>query len=395
MSYKKLYLFTLPIFFSVVTGCKNNSSSNHKAEVIEKIDIFNYFNDFAATANTYNPAASFTFQCNNKNPQKIQSLSYGTVKKNGDKVTEKTLFQIGSNSKPFLAVIVLLLEEEGRLNINHTVGTYLTEYPLWQNVTLKQLLNMTSGIPNYLGDSSFIDKIKNNPLHKFTYTELLNLVKNEPIEKKIKFNYSNTNYVLLAKIIETVTKNSLKNEINKRILKPLDLKHTFYIEHLAKEELPIEEYNKLAASYSSDIVGLNISDTSLSWALGAGSMLSTAQDLNTYLQAVFTGKILSAKQRAKFLTPVDMDTGLELPYGVNTTIIKEGYGLGIRIKYDASINQVIYTNSGGTLTFVSNINYIPKFNISFATTLNTSSFVNNNLNDYFNNLPKKIVDHCK
>ena len=409
MFYKKLYLLTLPLFFSFSTGCKNNANDNKALNATEKTDIYKNFINFSATANDFNTGASFTFQCNSNNSQSIQTLVYGAIQKNGIKVTEQTLFQIGSNSKSFLSVVALQLEEEGLLNINHTVGTYLTEYPLWQNIRLEQLLNMTSGIVDYTRDAptpqdfpELLKVIKKNPFHKFTYDELLSFVKDKPLSNKLEFSYSNTNYVLLAKIIEKVTNNSLKNEVYNRIIKKLNLKHTFYIEHLLREEIPNAYHDNLATGYftypeKKDLIfpeGSAVSSHSLSWSLGAGSLVSTSQDLNTYIQALFNGQLLSAKQLAKFLTPVDTKTGQKLTNGVSLGQ-PSGYGLGIKIAYDPTLNEVIYSHSGGTLGFTAYMYYFPKTKISFTKFFNSTFFIHPRLDLYLNNLPKKIVDHCK
>lgn len=417
MQGKKIFLVSLPLFFSLATSCKNKAkqndatSPNEKAAVTntqEKIDIYKSFTDFAATANDFNTGASFTFQCYN-NSQSAHTLTYGSMQKNGNKVTEHTLFQIGSNSKSFLAVVALQLEEEGVLNIEHTVGTYLADYPLWQNITLKQLLNMTSGIVDYAKEAStpqdfseVMKIIKNNPFHKFTYDELLSIVKDKPVSNKLEFNYSNTNYVLLAKIIEKITNNSLKNEVYKRIIKPLNLKHTFYIEHLIAEDIPSDYHAHLAIGYftfpeKKDLIfpeGAAVSHHSLSWAQGAGSMVATSEDLNTYIQALFSSKLLSAKQLVKFLTPVDTKTGQLLPTGVSLAQ-PSGYGLGIKVIYDPALNDVIYAHSGGTLGFTAFMSYLPRTKISFTKFFNSTFFIHPRLDNYIINLPKNVADYCK
>lgn len=103
--------------------------------------------------------------------------------------------------------------------------------------------------------------------------------------------YSNTNYVLLAKILEQITKSSVKHEITTRIIKPLKLARTFYIEHLVKTELPLELYKDFAHGVFKKIDGILENDVtvdgyniSLSSGAGGGTMVSTTEELNIYIQ---------------------------------------------------------------------------------------------------------------
>ncbi|MGY3802972.1 serine hydrolase domain-containing protein [Pigmentibacter ruber] len=408
MLYKKSVLFSLSFLLPLVTSCKNSTNGNDIEHAQEKTDVHKYFTNIAETVNEFNTGASLTFQCNKGNYQIINILNYGNIQKNGSIVTNQTLFEIGSNTKSFLAVVALQLEDEGMLDISYTVGAYLPEYSLWKDITLKQLLNMTSGIIDYTKHiekgkvlPQILDIIKTDPKHKFTYNEILNFVKDIPLNTKLEYSYSNTNYVILAKIIEKVTNNSLKNAIYERIIKPLNLQHTYYIEHLAKNEISVDDYKNLAIGHytfpeKKDAIlpeGSSFIDFSFSYSIGTGSMLSTSVELNTYLQALFSGKLLSKKQLGKLLTPVDIETGKDLPEGVNEKHLK-GYGLGMKMMYDPVLNEVIYYHSAGTLGFTSYMYYLPKSQISFTNFFNSTSFINPRLDTYIKNLPKQIKEQC-
>ena len=114
-------------------------------------------------------------------------------------VDQDTLYQIGSTSKSFTVAVLLQLEAAGKLSINDTLGKWLPEYPAWKDVTIRRLLNMTSGIPTY-SETEFMSRAwANEPMRAFTLKELANAAypsatNQLPVTKG--YFYSNTNYAL-------------------------------------------------------------------------------------------------------------------------------------------------------------------------------------------------------
>src|SRR6185437_10069716 len=100
----------------------------------------------------------------------------GTDGREGRPIDRGTLFQIGSNTKHFTAALVLTLEAKGLLSINQTVGDWLPQYPEWGNVTIRSLLNMTSGIPNYSETVPLAEAMAADMSHQFSYAELIDAV---------------------------------------------------------------------------------------------------------------------------------------------------------------------------------------------------------------------------
>lgn len=368
------------------------------------MNIQKYLIDYAEKVNPYNPAVSLTYQ---NNSEHSKTFNFGSMNESGSKVHDNSLFQIGSLSKSYLAVVVLQLDAEGMLNIEETVGTYLAEFPFWKDIALKKLLNMTSGVRNFLDiherDIPLVFKIiKDNPLHRFTYDDLLNLVKNEPVNIENKFHYCSTNYVLLGKIIEKVTKKSLKCLVYERIIRPLNLKNTFYIEHLARKEIPHNQLLHLVEGYYifpeiKNLIfqeGTKVSNYTQSASIAGGSIISTSQEVNFYLRALFSGKLISASQLYKFLTPIDVKTGKELSNGVNIAH-PNGYALGIEICYDSCLDENIYFHSGGVLGYTSYMYYFSKSKISFTTFFNICGLSPSLFANFEQEFPKHIVTALK
>src|SRR4029079_16510385 len=116
-------------------------------------------------------------------------------------VNEQTLFQIGSITKSFVSAIILQLEADPtyHFSINDKLGKFFPEYPKWQDVTIKQLMNMTSGIPSYSNSEVFFEKYSADPYYDSTYQDMLNMVKDQDVLFKPgkQWDYSNTNYILM------------------------------------------------------------------------------------------------------------------------------------------------------------------------------------------------------
>jgi D-alanyl-D-alanine carboxypeptidase len=143
----------------------------------------------------------------------------------GRPISSDALWQIGSNTKAFTSVIMLQLEAEGRLSINDRLGKWLPQYRAWRRITIKQLLNMTSGIRDCLSQKAFLRAYVADPDRVFSAKRLVSYVVGLP--RKRGWHYANTNYVLAQMIIEKVTHDSYADQLRKRIIKPLGLHDLF------------------------------------------------------------------------------------------------------------------------------------------------------------------------
>lgn len=293
-------------------------------------------------------------------------------------VTEDSLFQIGSVTKSFIAAIVLQLEEDPRyhFSLDDPFDTILPEYSQWHGATIRQLMNMTSGIPSYSDDETFFRLMLDKPYRNWYPAEIVAFVYDQPLLFKpgTKWNYSNTNYLLLGMMIERLTGHSLNDEIKQRLIKPLGLDHTVYAPYrpvfsLLRHMVHGYAYRKTEGQ---DIpLGLDVTRYSISWAGAAGAMVSTAADEAKWVQALFTpDKVLSRPQFDKLTQLVSIKTGRPLKHLTKKDPV--GFGMGIRYGYFYGIKKPVYTYEGMTLASRGFYLYEPDSKAVVAATLNSS-----------------------
>ena len=146
-------------------------------------------------------------------------------------VDQDTLYQMGSTSKSFTVAVILKLEAAGKLSIDDTLGKWLPEYPAWKDVTIRRLLNMTSGIPNYSETEWMSRAWANEPMRAFTLKELADAAypsatNQLPVSKG--YFYSNTNYALAGMIAEKASGKSFRDLVHELVIEPHGLDSTFY-----------------------------------------------------------------------------------------------------------------------------------------------------------------------
>jgi CubicO group peptidase (beta-lactamase class C family) len=154
----------------------------------------------------------------------------GTEERGGDTaVTADAQFRVASTTKLFVATVVLQLVEEGRLGLDGPVATYVPGFRHARGVTIRQLLNHTSGIPDYTRTDQFHEGLLEHRDRVWSTDELLALVAavRRDFAPGTAYLYSNTGYLLLGRVIDTVTGSTWATEIRRRILDPLRMRHTY------------------------------------------------------------------------------------------------------------------------------------------------------------------------
>ncbi|MBV8490101.1 MAG: beta-lactamase family protein [Candidatus Eremiobacteraeota bacterium] len=255
----------------------------------------------------------------------------------GTPVTPHGLWQIGSNTKAFTAATILQLEAEGKLTIDQTVGQWLPQYPAWKDVTIRRLLDMTSGIPGYDTVPQMLADYAKNPKRNFTIAQLIAYVypgKPHAPPPTSGYNYSNTNYLLAELIIERAGGERYSSELGRRFFNTdLGLGSTYY----SAAQYPATVVDRMVSGYfySHDpdnaglapLLGRDVRNDSVSWMQGAGGIVSTPEDLTRWARALYAGPILPPKQRAELMTLVSIKTGK--PLKTTGSGDPQGFGLGV------------------------------------------------------------------
>ena len=158
-------------------------------------------------------------------------VSAGTTTFGGSQaVGPEAVRQIGSNTKAFTSVVLLQLEAEHQLSVDDPLGRWLPQYPQWRDVSIRRLLNMTSGIATYDEQPAFRADYTADPRRYFSAEQLVHYAVGTPATSG--YSYSNTNYVVAEMIIERVTGHSYRQELQNRLVEPLDLDDLYYRTHL-------------------------------------------------------------------------------------------------------------------------------------------------------------------
>ncbi|MFF5701768.1 serine hydrolase domain-containing protein [Streptomyces sp. NPDC012794] len=223
--------------------------------------------------------------------------------------------RIGSQTKTFTVTALLRLVDQGKAGLDDPIGTYVSGVPNGDRITLRELAGMRSGLFNYSEDEEFGKALTTGGTRPFTPRQLLDYSFRHPVqfEPNAKFQYSNTNLILLGLVIEKVTGQPLQRVISEQVIEPAGLHHTLFPTNADFPEPHAQGYTDQSAS--GDIV--DSTDWNPSWAWAAGAMISTMEDLRSWAKTLATGTLLKPATQAERLKT----TSAGIPGA--------GYGLGI------------------------------------------------------------------
>lgn len=241
-------------------------------------------------------------------------------------------FRIGSTTKTFVSTVILQLEAEGKLSLNDTVEMWLPGVVQGNGndgniITIRQLLQHTSGLVDFVGDDDFLSTIATpeafyaNQNRTYTPQQLVSIaVANPPsFQPGTSWEYSNTNYVLAGMVIKAATGKSWNEEVKNRIITPLGLTETK--EPGTNPHLPLpsprgyELFDDSGQYYDT-------TEHNMTWIDAAGSIISTPSDVNKFLRALMKGQLLPPEQMTALKTTVPVPHYESIWPGA-------AYGLGI------------------------------------------------------------------
>ncbi|WP_105975272.1 serine hydrolase domain-containing protein [Streptomyces geranii] len=255
-------------------------------------------------------------------------------------------FRAGSITKTFVATVLLQLEAEGRVSLDDTVDTWLPGTVRGnghdgRKISLRQLLNHTSGIFNYTDDEYvqseiFLpDNFFRNKYRTWAPEEIVGIAMGHKPEfaPGTAWGYSNTNYTLAGMVIKKVTGNSYGDEVRARVIEPLGLHGTYMpgTDHRVPQPSS-RAYSQLADNTTGKIY--DVTEFNPSAANAAGEIISNPGDLNRFYSALLRGKVLPPKQLAEMKTTVPAE------------VVDGRYGLGL-IENELSCGVTIWGHSGG------------------------------------------------
>ncbi len=287
-----------------------------------------------------------------------------------------TLFQIGSNTKAFTAVLALQLEAAGKLNLDAPIGQWLPQYPAWKNVTIRKMLNMTSGIPTYDNDPAFQRAYAENPYKDYSAAELVAAVypKSGRAAFMTGWHYSNTGYILTQMILERITGQSYADLLRTKIFKPYHLTNMYYDPNV----LPATLQGRVSSGYffnnEPDNAGLqllykrDVRNFSLSWTQAAGGIVATPSALDRWVQVLYGPTILPKKQHDELISCVSMTTGK--PVAQATQSEPRTFGLGVGEMFKPPLGRFMFYE-GMTLGYRVVHLYAPQHNLVLTIALNS------------------------
>jgi len=368
---KLFFLVCLIFCFNIPISIAQTNSLSTSLDGIQQSEIQRLLDNWRVHSGIPSAAISILLP-NSSSPSTFTTGS--KVYQGVEKTTDATLFQIGSVTKSYTSAIILTLESEGKLDINDPITRYLPQYaPRWQNITIKQLLNHTSGIYNYTEAGIFNSIRKESPRAGFTPQQIVHIALSHRnyFPSGEGFKYSNTNYVIAGMIIEKVTGQPIDQVLN-HYLKggfKLNLPNTYFASGLYTQGL----MSRMANGYSTD--GENTLFENMSWANTAGGLVSNTQDLLTWWKGLFGGVVLPKKQMDEMMSLVCEKGGSNGHPGCSREHISDdevgrGYGLGVmQTGWGSERVGTAWWHNGTTKGYEAIAMWFPKNNIYITMTI--------------------------
>jgi D-alanyl-D-alanine carboxypeptidase len=229
-------------------------------------------------------------------------------KKTGAPMSPDLFMRIGSETKTFTGTAVLQLVKEGKVGLDNPISDYLPGVPNGQNITVRELGEMRSGLLSYSANEQWALKLFANPHQQWDPEELLSYGFSEPplFAPGTQFNYSNTNTILLGLLVEKISGETLESYVEKHLLKPLGMDNTRF-PHAAEFPSP---HAQGYTTQTLDGKETTSTDWNPSWGWAAGAMISDLHDLRIWARSVATGTLLNPAvqaEREKFIPAEDLE----------------------------------------------------------------------------------------
>lgn len=335
----KLLKYALPliVFSFLILNCnqtegytiKSAYNSPQKPSVISNIDSLKFKEEIFRLDTLFNKMYKANAFNGNvliaKNNQIIYQKSFGyAIKESNTELSDSSLFQLASVSKVITGIGILLLYEQNKLKLEQEVSTILAEFP-YKGITVKHLLAHRSGLPNYTYFCCEYLKDDNTQLSNKDVLDLM--VKHQPksyFKQGARFNYSNTNYVLLALIIEKLSGKCYSAFMQDELFKPLGMNHTF--------TLPTLDFMNKHLTFGYTVSYKRVANDRFDGVVGDKGVYTTTHDLFLLSAALYQGKLLSKSTQEMAFTPCSPEKK------------QSNYGLGWRMRDFDSASKDVFHN---------------------------------------------------
>ncbi len=283
--------------------------------------------------------------------KEVYSKTIGFVDVDTKKPSDKnTVYRVGSVTKSFTACIIMKLVEEKKLKLNTPLSRFFPKVKNSLQITVEQMLRHSSGIYNFTNTDEYLSYMQ-KPLSREKVVEKI-IEFGSSFDPGTDSDYSNSNYVLLSIIAEKVTKKPFSELVQEMVAAPLGLAHTYYGGKINSAQNEAQSYEKVKHWKAT-------TETDMTIPIGAGAIVSTPFDLNTFWTAFHKNEIVSEESKIKMMQ------------------IKNGFGMGLlQIPYG---NKKAFGHNGGIDAFQSMSYHIPEENMSISYTANAVVYPVNDL----------------
>ena len=285
-----------------------------------------------------------------------------------------------SVAKTYMATAMLLLRDEGKIDLDEKITKYLpqnvsSKIKDAEKITVRMLLNHTSGVPEYNDNPQYVSYLLQHPLHEFSSMDYLEYVNGKPLlfTPGSKYKYSNTNYLLAALLADAVSENHA-DYIKNKILIPLELNNTCYHNGSCfnKPELVNsywDRYSNRQIENCSQMQRVNVASL-----IGDDGVIATPIDYIRFLKSLFGGEIISSSAMTEMLTFVEKNPNEP-----------EGYGLGLHKEFYKGYTD--YGHTGGGIGASCLLSYYPEKDVFIFLGINIGTSI---YSPVFDNLEDKI-----
>ncbi len=268
--------------------------------------------------------------------------------------TAQTVYRIGSVTKQFTAAAVMQLVEQGKVKLGDSVAAYLPGLPAaWRGVTIRQLLNHTSGIPSYTSSPAWQRQwgveMPPESLLAFTVKDTMWFAPGS------EWRYDNTGYVLLGMVIQKAAGRDWGSDLEARLLDPLDLEHTYNCTYE-----PVIPHRARGYEKRGSTGWANTAHIAMSQPYAAGAMCSTVGDMVRWNRALHTGKVVSAASYRAMTTP-------------EGAAARDGHHYGFGLERDSIGGWEMIEHGGGIHGFISANAWVPRAELSVTVLTNSGT----------------------